>query len=120
MADENRVHPRLVVRLPAEFRTPESTAWEPATVHDLSASGAVLIAARRLVPEGLVTLRFTLPEDEGKGTLVLEIESLVLRSEPLSAVGGNVQYRAALHFLGLHGESFERVRRYIFRRTRGV
>ena len=114
---ENRFHPRLVVRLRAEYRTSGSTEWHSTTIHDLSASGAALLTSTRLCPETLVVIRFRLPESAWQQPFI-EVESLVLRSERLSAVGGNVQYRAACHFLNLFGPEYELVRRYVFERTR--
>ncbi len=48
------------------------------------------------------------------------MESLILRADAVSAVGGNVQFRAACHFLNLFGPSYERVRCYVFERTQST
>ncbi len=117
MVDENRVHPRLVVRLRAEYRAVASKAWRQGTIHDLSASGAALLTPVRLSPEALIIVRFLLPDGPAPAESHIEVESLVLRTDAQSAVGGNVEFRAACHFLNLFGDAYERVRRYVFDRT---
>ena len=117
MVVENRVHPRLVVRLTVEYRTQGSSEWRQGTIHDLSASGASLLTPVRLSPETLILLRFSLPEDAGEERPVMEVESVVLRADRLASVGGNVLFRAACHFLNLFGPHYEHVRRYVFERT---
>lgn len=117
MVAENRVHPRLVVRLSVEYRPSGTTQWHQGTIHDLSASGASLLTPVRLRPEALISLRFALRDDSRKTAERIEVESLVLRANRESEVGGNVQFRAACHFLSLHGQPYEIVRRYVFDRT---
>jgi PilZ domain-containing protein len=116
MLKDNRIHPRLLVRLLGEYQVDGTGPWHPGTVLDLSAGGATLIALQRIAPQRVVRLRFTLPH-EGGGPI--QVETLVLRADPLAHTGGNVQYREALHFLDLHGECYERVRRYVFERQEG-
>ena len=116
---ENRIHPRLLVRLPGEYRVESSPTWHRATVQDLSAGGATLVAPEKIPPETILRVRFTLPRDGAGQEPPLEVEALVLRTEPLSSAGGNVQYRQALHFLDLRGPRFELVRRFIFERQEG-
>jgi hypothetical protein len=118
MVGENRVHPRLAVRLRAEYRASGSQQWHHGTIHDLSASGVALFSPVRLSPEALITVRFSLPDDVEESPI--EVESLVLRTVTESAVGGNVQFRAACHFLNLFGPLYERVRCYVFERTQNA
>jgi hypothetical protein len=117
MVGENRVHPRLVVKLTADYRATRSKEWHQGIIHDLSASGAALLTPVRLLPQALITLRFELPDQEDRA---VEVESLVLRTDALASVGGNRQFRAALHFLNLYGPPYDRVRRYVFERTQGT
>ena len=117
---ENRVHPRLVVRLRAEYRAAGSKEWHEGTIHDLSASGAALLTPVRLSPEALIDLRFRLPDGSEDAESPIDVESLVLRTVAGSEVGGNVEFRAACHFLNLFGHSYERVRRYVFERTQNT
>ena len=119
MVAENRVHPRLVVRLQAEYRASGSKEWHQGTIHDLSASGVALLTPVRLSPEALIAVRFRLPDSDEEAEH-FEVESLVLRTVAESEVGGNVQFRAACHFLNLFGRSYERVRRYVFERTQNT
>jgi len=116
MGQDNRIHPRLLVRLRSEFQVGGGSAWQQATVLDLSAGGATLITHERIAPRQMVRLRLTLPGDESGP---LEVETLVLRSDPIPGTGGNMEYRQALHFLDLRGERFERVRHYVFERREG-
>jgi len=116
MQQDNRIHPRLLVRLRSEFQVGGGTAWQRGTVLDLSAGGATLISLERIPPQKVVRLRVELPGDDGS---MLEVETLVLRCDPLPGTGGNMEYREALHFLDLRGERFERVRRYVFERREG-
>ncbi len=117
---ENRVHPRLVVRLRAEYRAAGSKEWHEGTIHDLSASGVVLLTPVRLSPEALIDLRFRLPDGVEETKSPIDVESLVLRTFAESEVGGNVRFRAACHFLNLFGRSYERVRHYVFQRTQST
>ncbi len=117
---ENRVHPRLVVRLRAQYRTAGSKEWHQGTLHDLSASGVALLTPVRLPPEALIDVRFRLPDDTEETKNPINVESLVLRTFAESAVGGNVRFRAACHFLNLFGPSYERVRCYVFERTQNT
>lgn len=116
MQQDNRIHPRLLVRLQCEFQVGGGGAWRHGTVQDLSAGGATLTSLERIAPQRVVRLRFALPGDDGSP---LEVETLVLRSDPLPGTGGNMEYREALHFLDLRGDKFERVRRYVFERREG-
>jgi len=116
MHQDNRIHPRLLVRLRSEYRVGGGAAWLHGTVLDMSAGGATLITAERIPPKAAVRLRVDLPGDGGS---TLEVETLVLRCDPFPGAGGNMEYRQALHFLDLRGERFERVRRYIFERREG-
>jgi hypothetical protein len=120
MVGENRVHPRLVVRLRAEYLRSGSKEWHQGTIHDLSASGAALLTPVRLSPEALIALRFRLPDGADEEENSIEVESLVLRTDAQSEVGGNMQFRAACHFLNLFGRPYECVRRYVFERTQGI
>ena len=120
MAGENRVHPRLVVRLRADYRMSGSKEWHQGTIHDLSASGGALLTPVRLSPEALIAIRFLLPDDDEEANRPIEVESLVLRTDAEAAVGGNVRFRAACHFLNLFGSSYERVRCYVFERTQNT
>jgi hypothetical protein len=120
MVGENRVHPRLVVRLLVKYRSTSSKDWHQGTIHDLSASGAALLTPVRLSPETLIAIRFHLPDAVDDPENSIEVESLVLRTDAVSEVGGNKQFRAACHFLDLFGHSYERVRRYVFERTGGA
>ncbi len=120
MVAENRVHPRLVVRLRAEYRASGSKEWHQGTIHDLSASGVALLTPVRLSPEALIAVRFRLPDGTEETKSPIEVESLVLRTDAESQVGGNVQFRAACHFLNLFGPSYERVRCYVFERTQST
>ena len=116
MHQDNRIYPRLLVRLRSEYRVGGGAAWLRGTVLDLSAGGATLITPERIPPKAVVRLRVELPGEDG-GTL--EVETLVLRCDPFAGTGGNVEYREALHFLDLRGERFELVRRYVFERREG-
>ena len=116
MRQDNRIHPRLLVRLRSEYRVGGGAAWLPGIVLDMSAGGATLITAERIAPKSTVRLRVELPAEAGS---TIEVETLVLRCDPFSGAGGNMEYRQALHFLDLRGEQFERVRRYIFERQEG-
>ncbi len=120
MVGENRFHPRLVVRLRADYRTSGSEEWHQGTIHDLSASGVALLTPVRLSPETLIAIRFLLPDGGAEADSPIEVESLVLRTDAESAVGGNVRFRAACHFLNLFGPSYERVRCYVFERTQNT
>jgi c-di-GMP-binding flagellar brake protein YcgR len=116
MRQDNRIHPRLLVRLRSEYRVGGGAAWHRGTVLDLSAGGAALITLERIPPQAVVRLRIELPGEDGS---TLEVETLVLRCDPLPGTGGNMEYREALHFLDLRGERLEQVRRYIFERREG-
>jgi c-di-GMP-binding flagellar brake protein YcgR len=116
MRQDNRIHPRLLVRLRSDYRVGGGAAWHHGTVLDLSAGGATLITVERIPPKATVRLRLELPGEDGS---TLEVECLVLRCDPFPGSGGNMEYRQALHFLDLHGETFDRVRRYIFERQEG-
>ena len=97
-----------------------SKEWQQGTIHNLSASGVALLTPVRLSPEALIDVRFRLPDDTEETKSPINVESLVLRTFAESAVGGNVQFRAACHFLNLFGRSYERVRRYVFERTQST
>lgn len=114
MRRENRLHPRLRVFLASEYRVRGESRWHAGTVRDLSAGGATLLTAAKIPVETSLRLRFRLGGDPEADPI--EVETLVLRAEAEGAVGGNVQFRAGLHFLDLHGPRFEHVRRYIFER----
>jgi c-di-GMP-binding flagellar brake protein YcgR len=114
---ENRLHPRLLVHMPAAFRLRGEDRWQDATIKDLSAGGATLLTPSRIPVETALRLRFRLAGG-AEGTDPIEVETLVLRSEVERVAGGNIQHRAALHFLDLHGPPFERVRRHVFERQR--
>ena len=120
MVVENRVHPRLIVRLQAEYRASGSEEWHQGSIHNLSASGVSLLTPVRLSPEALVAVRFRLPDGAEETKSPIEVESVVLRTDAESEVGGNVQFRAACHFLNLFGRPYERVRRYVFERTQST
>ncbi|MGD8374743.1 MAG: PilZ domain-containing protein [Acidobacteriota bacterium] len=115
MRGENRLHPRLLVHMPGEFRPRGVELWAPCTIRDLSAGGATLLTTERIPVQTSVRLRFTL-EEEPESAGPIEVETLVLRSGTELAAGGNVRHLAALHFLDLQGHRFERVRRYVFER----
>ena len=120
MATENRVHPRLVVRLSVDYRPSGTIEWHQGTIHDLSASGVSLLTPVRLKPEALISLRFNLRGvDSGEATKPIEVETLVVRASRESQFGGNVRFRAACHFLNLPGPPYDVVRRYVFDRTKG-
>ena len=109
---EYRIHPRLLVRMPGEFRVGQEH-WQQAHLQDLSAGGATLISMKRIPPQTSLRLRFVLP-GESDPPSPIEVETIVLRADTGSATGGNMQYREALHFLDLIDEKYERVRRYVF------
>ncbi len=115
MRMENRLHPRLLVHMSGEFRVRGSDAWQPAMVRDLSAGGATLLTSAAVPLQTALRLRFRLTE-EGPSPEPIEVETLVLRAGTETAGGGNIRHRAALHFLDLQGELFDRVRRYVFER----
>jgi c-di-GMP-binding flagellar brake protein YcgR len=117
MRQDNRIHPRLLVRLACDYQVAGSAGWHRATILDLSAGGASLITLQRVAPQQVVRLRFRLLGEEAAA---IEVETVVLRTEPLQATGGNVQHRQALHFLDLRGDAYEHVRRYIFERREGM
>ena len=117
MVSENRVHPRLVVRLQADYRASGSKEWHQGAIDNLSASGISLLTPVRLYPEALIAVRFSLPDGAEETNSPIEVESLILRTVAGSAVGGNMQFWAACHFLNLVGRSYERVRQYVFERT---
>ena len=120
MVTDHRLHPRLLVRIPGEYRVEGSSTWHRATIHDLSAGGATLLTMDRLPPKTVVRLRFSLPGEGSRLPHPIEIETLVLRTDAHTSSAGNVLYRQALHFLDLQGEPFERVRHYVFDRREGA
>lgn len=115
MAQENRLHPRLLVHMPGEYRLRGSDEWQKAMVRDLSAGGATLLTSTRIAAQTALRLRFELTEEKAPRHPI-EVETLVLRAGAEAGGGGNIRHRAALHFLDLQGELFERVRRYVFDR----
>ena len=65
----------------------------------------------------LERLRFALPEeDENLPPIEFEVEAVVLRCSETFAEDEAEGYRSGIHFLTLHGEPFEQVRRFVYAR----
>lgn len=109
--EERRLHPRLVLPVPARFRVDGSEEWWDGRLENLSAGGAALAVAQPL-EEGSVLpeLHFDLPGMAR--TIVVAAAVLRCRAEQVG------RHLAGLHFLNLVGEDFERVRLFVYQRLR--
>lgn len=115
---ERRVHPRVLVRIEAEFLVTGSSAFQKGIIRDISAGGMGLLTSEPLEPQTVLErLRFALPEeDENLSPIEFEVEAVVLRCSETFAEEGAERYRSGIHFLTLHGEPFEQVRRFVYAR----
>jgi len=114
MTPSNRVDPRLVVHLPAEYRLEGAADWRPGTLHDLSASGAALLTEAPIPLQTLLTLRFTLTATARDGALELLVEAMGVRKTHRPDLDPGRPCLQGLYFLGLHGERYERLRRFLW------
>jgi c-di-GMP-binding flagellar brake protein YcgR len=114
MTIERRLHPRAVVKLPAEILPSEAAGWERALLHDLSAGGAGVYASAGLPLQSEVRLRFSLPGNPDDAGHEFELLCLVVRTEESGRPDSTLPILLGLHFLTLHGEEFEFIRRWIW------
>jgi len=107
-----------MVRIDAEFQVAGSSVFQKGIIRDLSAGGLGLSTPEPLQPQTVLKrLRFALPEDdEDLPPIEFEVEALVLRCGETFAKDEAERYRSGIHFLTLHGEPFEQVRRFIYAR----
>lgn len=115
---ERRVHPRVLVELEVEFQVGGSSVFQKGIIRDLSAGGMGLLTPEPLEPQTVLeSVRFSLPdEDENLPPIEIEVEAVVLRCGETFAEEEAVSYRSGIHFLTLHGEPFEQVRRFVYAR----
>jgi c-di-GMP-binding flagellar brake protein YcgR len=115
---ERRVHPRVLVEIDAEFQVEGSSVFQKGTIRDLSAGGMGLLTPEPLEPQTVLErLRFSVPEeDETLPPIEIEVEAVVLRCAETFAQEEAERYRSGIHFLTLHGEPFEQVRRFVYGR----
>ena len=118
MVIERRVHPRVLVEIDAEFQVEGSSVFQKGIVRDLSAGGMGLLTPDPLEPQTVLErLRFALPEeDKTLPPIEIEVEAVVLRCSETIAAKEAERYRSGIHFLTLHGEPFEQVRRFVYAR----
>lgn len=100
MVTDGRRKPRRSVPGMVEV-TDAMTGEAVGCIANLSAGGMLLIANRRLVPDGLFQFRFALPDDAG-GMASLETGAHVLWHDDLAAPG---QHWIGLRFVGLPPEA---------------
>lgn len=110
-----RVHPRVVARLAAEIRKRGADEWNEALLHDLSAGGAAIHTPGPLPIQDEIDLRFRFPAEDGGEETAIEVACLVVRSEAAAEAAPERLFDSGLHFLNLHGESFDRVRAYVWK-----
>jgi c-di-GMP-binding flagellar brake protein YcgR len=108
----------VLVRIDAEFQVAGSSVFQKGIIRDLSAGGLGLLTPESLQPQTVLErLRFALPEDdENLPPIEFEVEAVVLRCGETFAEEEAERYRSGIHFLTLHGEPFEQVRRFVYAR----
>jgi len=87
-------------------------SWEETLLFDLSAGGAGIHTRSPLPLQSEVRLRFRLPAG-GVGAEV-EVTALVVRTGPPARAAQGYSHVSGLHFLDLHGESFDKVRAHVW------
>jgi c-di-GMP-binding flagellar brake protein YcgR len=107
-----------MVRIDADFQVSGSSVLQKGIIRDLSAGGLGLLTSEPLEPQSVLErLRFALPEDdENLPAIAFEVEAVVLRCSENLAKEKAERYRSGIHFLTLHGEPFEQVRRFVYAR----
>jgi hypothetical protein len=114
MGQQRRLHPRAVVRLPAELKSGRTEGWRSVLLHDLSAGGAGIHAGFPLPGRVEVRLRFRLPVAEASEGNTIEVAALVVRAAATVPPDHSRPHLYGLHFIDLHGEPFDRVAKYIW------
>jgi c-di-GMP-binding flagellar brake protein YcgR len=106
------------VRIDAEFQVEGASVFEQGIIRDLSAGGLGLLTPEPLEPQTVLKrLRFALREDdENLPPVEIEVEAVVLRCSETLAEDEAERYRSGIHFLTLHGEPFEQLRRFVYAR----
>lgn len=110
--EERRQYPRLKARLPVEFRIRESTQRCKGVLHDLSVGGARILTDFP-IPMHAILEDLDLPLGEGEDRAAVRATATVCRAERAPSEGGKRLFYSAVIFLGLRGEEFERVRKYV-------
>ncbi len=108
----------MQVRIDAEFQVEGSSVFQKGIIRDLTAGGAGLLTPEPLPSQTVLKrLRFALQEDDQKlPPIEIEVEAVVLRCGETLAEEEAERYRSGIHFLTLHGEPFEQVRRFVYAR----
>ena len=116
MIEVNRLNPRVVSHLPAEYRRAGSDQWRPCTLHDVSASGAAVLTEVGVPLKAFLSLRFSIPaQGEGEPAQVL-VECLAVRTILRPDLDPGRPHFLGVIFLDLHGAAYEHVRRYVWER----
>jgi hypothetical protein len=115
----NRIDPRANVRVGAEYRLKGSEDWIAGFLHDLSASGASLLAQRSIPVQSFVSLRFSIPASGAEPAFQVTIDGLVVRSLLREDLDPTLPHFHGVLFLDLRGETYERLRRCVWERLGG-
>lgn len=115
VSEERRLHPRAVVKLEARLLRKGAAVWEDVLVHDLSAGGAGIRSRFPLGGQDEVRLRFQIPGEPGGEAARIDVLALVVRLAAEDRTDAGRPFAAGLHFLTLQGESFERVRVFVWK-----
>jgi uncharacterized protein (TIGR02266 family) len=117
---EQRDHPRLSIPIEAEYRLPDGS-WCPASLVDLSGSGAGLLVEDRLATgTPLLSVRFSLPAEGDADKVPLDLAAEVVRCVEEAAVGRESSYRLGVRFLDPGPDQLRSIQQFVFRRlTKG-
>jgi len=89
-------------------------SWDDVLVQDLSSGGAGVHSPSHLDVGTEVTLEFTLPAEEGRGTVRVEVLCLVVRTGRPAQSNPRRPHLCGLHFLILDPGQVDRIREYVW------
>lgn len=111
---ERRQHPRLDIRLDAEYLREGAADSRQVTLANLSAGGAALITDEPLeAGSRLVYLHFDLEADDPSLAGPVEAPCEIARCERREGVGRSDEYLVGVVFLGLQPRDLERIHRLV-------
>ncbi len=118
MWQKRRLHPRVAVELPAEYRIEPSLRKLEGTITNLSAGGAAVRTGQQIPPRALIhQFRFSLATEGGPAE-PLEASAVLIHAHPYRNDDGEIAYFSGLHFLGLQDAHFEHLRDFLRDRLR--
>jgi hypothetical protein len=114
---QERRHPRLVEVIPAHLRLFGRWQVLPASIRNLSAGGAALLAPLPIPVHSTVEeLRFALPPIRQQPGAFIAVSAVVRWAAPRAASDGAGGILHGVEFLDLEGKALTRVRNYVYYR----